>query len=296
MDVSRQENMRPDRMLPTKVRMASLGLEKKGIVRTWPSAESYAVTSLHLEAAAVAVASGPRLAIRPWPSPRGRDWDMRASSVKMLLLPRGRGSQKRVQKGVRGGQPSCGVMCVCRERSVESVRWGFGDGDGRDKTGWAGRVGGKMLSVVLPPRQVRAGFRVVCGGWRCAFVPPFSFQESRVWSVPEPRSKERPGLSGHSKPIREEELLCCPPRDDLFYFLAKIWRIPSFDDLVPTECGCVNVGIASPQTSSVHDRAETARARFRCCEDETGCPLGILTVPRSRMRKEGVSEARLAMS
>lgn len=44
---------------------------------------------------------------------------------------------------VRGGQPSCGVrvcVCVSRERSAGSVRWGFGDEDGRDKTGWAGRV------------------------------------------------------------------------------------------------------------------------------------------------------------
>lgn len=288
-------------MLPTKVRMASLGLGEKGH-------RSYMAVSRILRSDVFALGGGcccccvwassgnPSLAIS---EREGLGYE--SVICEDVVVTKGKREPKTCPKGgERRAAQLRRDVCVsreeCRGRSVESVRWGFGDGDGRDKTGWAGRVGGKMLSVVLPPRQVRAGFRVVCGGWRCVFVPPFSFQESRVWSVPEPRSKERPGLSGHSKPIREEELLCCPPRDDLFYFLAKIWRIPSFDDLVPTECGCVNVGIASPQTSSVHDRAETARARFRCGEDETGCPLGILTVPRSRMRKEGVSEARLAMS
>lgn len=96
-----------------------------------------------------------------------------------------------------------------------------------------------MLSFVLPPRQVRA-WVVVCEVCGAGCSSSFSFQESRAWSGlflnQEARSKERPGLSGHSKPIREEELLCCPPQDDLFFSLAKIWRIPSFDDdSVPTE-------------------------------------------------------------
>lgn len=157
-----------------------------------------------------------------------------------------------------------------------------------------------MLGFVLPPRQVRA-WVVVCEVCGAGCSSSFSFQESRVWSGlflnQEARSKERPGLSGHSKPIREEELLCCPPRDDLSFLWQRFGESQaSTTTRSQQKCGCVNVGIASPQTSSVHDRVETARARFRCCEDETGCPLGILTVPRSRMRKEGVSEARLAMS